>query len=203
MAKNDKPTRLARLRHRSENHPVVAGVLLLTAIVGGIAALANNLDTIYRVMKTPFTDDKIAERVADLLKARKAELENVRFQVRHAQSCTNGRSGRRKQATLSAQCPNFAIRGGDPVLQRLGGCYGPYPTENGATATISQTGVGRSECTLVVTCKLSDAAIAKRNFEDSDLLKDATESNLEFLRERLSPISFPDIHAPGVECRES
>lgn len=148
----------------------------------------------------PEPDDR-SQRVAELLDARKTQLEGVRFQVTHSQSCTKGTSGGRKRATLSAQCPTHSLRQGEAkVVKEEGGCYGPELTEQGATGLVSQTGKGRSACRLVVTCQLRSATIAGRLSDDNVLLSSATKSNFQLLKDRLQTINYPNITVPAVNC---
>ena len=143
----------------------------------------------------------VAGWVDSLLSARQAALSGVRFQVVHSQSCTKGTSGGSKRATLSAQCPAYALRTGKAVLHReAGGCYGPTETAQGATGTVSQTGRGRSACRLTVTCALSAGTVASRLADDRAVLAKATESNFELLKKTLAKIDYPHISAAPVNC---
>jgi hypothetical protein len=101
-----------------------------------------------------------SKRVADLLdhyvSARRSYYEAFRQVFTHGASATKGSSGGHKRAPMSVSCAqNMTIVDGSVSVTGVGGCYGGTTTATSATGTVSQTGKGRSACTLEITCQLT------------------------------------------------
>jgi hypothetical protein len=81
---------------------------------------------------------------------------DFRQEFEKGQSVTKGSSGGRKQSPVRVACaPNMTIVEGSVSMTGVGGCYSDTTTSTWATGTVSQTGKGRSECSLKITCRLT------------------------------------------------
>lgn len=109
------------------------------------------------------TTPDVAKLVDHYVTERTKHYSNSRESLSHGGSATKGSSGGHKRAFLAVNCPaNMIIEDGTAnVLRDEGGCYGPeiLPDKRGAKGTVSQTGKGRSACTLVATCQYTPAFI--------------------------------------------
>lgn len=135
------------------------------------------------------------DRINAVLNLRRTSYEAVRFTSKDGHSATVGArlgGGGKKQAAIAATCPAFAERIGPASLNGVGGCYQLKDIPNGASAVVSQTGEGRSACTVTVTCKLSDGTILSLLGEDEATLRSSDPRDLEKAVASLSRIEYPN-----------
>ena len=112
---------------------------------------------------------QVSKLVDHYVAERRKYYQDARESLSQAGSATKGSSGGHKRAFLAVNCPaDMVIEDGSAkVVRDEGGCYGPdlLPDKTGARGTVSQTGKGRSACTLVATCQYTktfiEAALAR------------------------------------------